>query len=293
MIDDKSSGIDFDRHVFVQSQPTAARPATPLVGILFVVAIIAVIVFAAIKLFPQFGTSSDSGAPSDQALASIDQRLSGIEQRLERLETTRRVVASSAAEKPSSKQTPASSPSPRTIYRISPTPALPVRSAPSKATDDPAVAQRLSSIQRGLGALQSDETENHDAWQATTSRLADVAGQVGSQGVQILRSQDELKELLSRTELESIPFELKRGSDPVQVGPVSFVLKSVDSKQQRYTLCIYLEPSCVALRNRVLYEVAQFVPARNSRPLEVVATKITKDGLVGYLEIPKVSPADK
>jgi hypothetical protein len=292
-MDDKTSGIDFDRHVFVQSQPATARPTAPIGGILLAVVLIALMVFAAVKLFPQFGRSSDADTPSEQALTNIDQRLSGIEQRLERLETARRMAPAAAAEKPSqSNGTPAANQSARTIYRISPTPTQPARPA-SSAAADPAVAQRLSSIQRGLGALQSDETENHDAWQATTNRLADVAGQVGSQGVQILRSQDELNELIGRTEVESIPFELKRGSDPVQVGPVSFVLKSVDAKQQRYTLCIYLEPSCVQLKNRVLYEVAQFVATRNSRPLEVVATKITKDGLVGYLEVPKVNPVSK
>lgn len=292
MMDDKSSGIDFDRHVFVQSQPTTNRPAVPIGGILLVVALIALVVFAGVKLLPQFGRS-DADTPSDQALANIDQRLSGIEQRLERLETARKMAPATAAEKPSqSKEMPAANQSARTIYRISPAFSQPARPAPAPGAD-PAVGQRLSSIQRGLGALQSDETENHDAWQATSNRLADVAGQVGTQGVQILRSQDELNELISRTEVESIPFELKRGSDPVQVGPVSFVLKSVDPKQQRYTLCIYLEPSCVALKNRVLYEVAQFVTTRNSRPLEVVATKITRDGLVGYLEVPRISPASK
>jgi len=288
MMDDKTSGIDFDRQVFVQTKPAAARPGTPIAGILFAVIIIAVIAFAATKLMPQFTRSSGSEDPSGQALADIDRRLTGLEKRLDRLETHRTAVAP-PAEKPSQSNEAAPAQNTRTVYRISPTPAQPVRPA-STAASDVALAQRLSSVQRGLGALQSNETENHEAWQATTDKLAAMAGQVGSQSVQILRSQDELNELLRNSEMESIPFELKRGSEPMQIGPVALALKSADAKQQRYTLCVYVDPSCTQLRNRVLYEVVQFVGARNTRPLEVVATKITKDDLLGYLQVPKNQP---
>jgi hypothetical protein len=284
-MDDKTSGLDFDRHVFVQPQPAGARTGSPIAGILFVVVIIAVIAFAAVKLVPQLTRSSSSDGSSDQALADIDRRLTGLEKRLDRLETRKNALAP-AAEKPSQPKEATAPQNTRTVYRISPAPSEPTRTT-STAAADTAVAQRLSSVQRGLGALQSDETENHEAWQATTNKLADMAGQVGAQGVQILRSQDELNELLRNTTMESIPFELKRGSDPMKIGPVSLALKSADPKQQRYTLCVYVEPSCAQLRNRVLYEVVQFVTGRNSRPLEIVATKITKDDLLGYLEVPK------
>jgi hypothetical protein len=288
MMDDKASGIDFDRQAFVQTQPAGARTGSPIAGILFVVVIIAVIVFAAIKLVPQLTRSSSSDGSSDQALADIDRRLTGLEKRLDRLETRRTAVAP-AAEKPSLPKEATPPQNTRTIYRISPAPSQPTGTT-STAPADTAVAQRLSSVQRGLGALRSDETENREAWQATTSKLADMAGQVGAQSVQILRSQDELNELLRNSQMESIPFELKRGSDPMQIGPVSLALKSADAKQQRYTLCVYIEPSCAQLRNRVLYEVVQFVAARNSRPLAIVATKITKDDLLGYLQVPKNHP---
>jgi hypothetical protein len=287
MMDDKTPGIDFDRQPFVQTPP-AKHPTPSILGILAAVAVIAIITLAAVKLFPQLVRSSDSDSASDQALTNIEDRLATMEQRLERLEATRRAAPMPAAERPGlSKETPPSGQSAHTIYRISPAPAQPAHPAPAPAAD-PLLAQRLSSIQRGLGALESDQAESHNAWQATSNRLADVAGQVGTQGVQILRSQDELNDLINRTEVQSIPFELRRGSDPMQVGPISLLLKSVDVKQQRYTLCIYLNPSCIQLKNRVLYEVVRFVVTRDTRPLEVVATKISKDDILGYLEVPKV-----
>ena len=160
-MDDKASGIDFDRQAFVQTQPAGARTGSPIAGILFVVVIIAVIVFAAIKLLPQLTRSSSSDGSSDQALADIDRRLTGLEKRLERLETRRTAIAP-AAEKPSQTKEATPPQNTRTVYQISPAPAQPVRPASSAAADG-AIAQRLSSVQRGLGALQRDETENHQS----------------------------------------------------------------------------------------------------------------------------------
>jgi hypothetical protein len=147
--------------------------------------------------------------------------------------------------------------------------------------------QRLSSLQQGIGQLQNDQVANHEAWQATTDRLANVAGQVGIQNVEILRSQDELDQLLSRTEMIAIPFELIRGTNPQQVGPVSLILKSSNPKSQRYTLCIFIQPSCIELKDHTRFEVVQFVVARNAIPFKVIATKIAKDEILGYLEVPK------
>jgi hypothetical protein len=155
------------------------------------------------------------------------------------------------------------------------------------AAPDTATAQKLAGIQQGLGALQNDTTSNREAWQATTDKLADVAGQVGVQSVQILRNQDEVNQLLVRTERVAIPFELLHGADPQLIGPVHLGLKSTNQKTKRYTLCVYVQTSCLELKDKAIYEVAQFAISRDSAPLEVIATKISKDGILGYLEIPR------
>jgi hypothetical protein len=117
--------------------------------------------------------------------------------------------------------------------------------------------------------------------------LAEMAGQVGTQSVEILRNQDEINQLLVRTEMEAIPFELRRGADPQPVGPVSLVLKSTNPKAQRYTLCVHIQNSCIDLKDRALHEVVQFILVRNTTPVQVIATKITKDEVLGYIEAPR------
>ena len=120
-----------------------------------------------------------------------------------------------------------------------------------------------------MGALQNDATSNREAWQATTDKLADVAGQVGVQSVQILRNQDEVNQLLVRTERVAIPFELLHGADPQLIGPVHLELQSTNQKTQRYTLCVYVQTSCLELkgqghlRSSAIRHIPRFSAARS------------------------------
>ena len=288
---DKSSGIDFDRQVFVQPQaPTAARPAAArLTGLIFVLVAIAAMVFLGYKILPQ--VARDSASVGDPALASLDKRLGAIEGRLEKLEN-RRAPATAIKEEPAdpkkiSSSNNANTPA-RTVYQISPAPREQARKAPGAASSpDPTTAKRLSALQQGLGALESDSAGNREAWQATTDKLADVAGQVGTQNVLILKNQDEVNLLLARSQRTAIPFELHRGSDSQQIGPVNLGLKSTNQKSQRYTLCVYVQQSCLELKDRALFEVTEFVVTRDSAALQLIATKISKDGILGFLEVPQ------
>lgn len=281
---DKSSGIDFDRQAFLPPQRSAER-ASGLPIIVILVAIVA-LVFLGYKMLPML--QRDSAGSGDPAVGDIDRRLASIEERLEKLEQARKTLVPTKKEQPAAREETATKPTVRTVYQISPVPRQQVHAAPAPNADvDAAIARRLPAMQQGLASLQDEEAANREAWQATTDRLANVAGQVGTQSVQILQSQDELNQLLARTQMEAIPFELFRGSNPQPVGPVSFVLRSSNPKTRRYTVCVYTEPSCIELKDRTLYEVVQFVVAQNTAPLEVIATKITKNEILGYLEVPR------
>jgi hypothetical protein len=286
-MDRKSSGIDFDRESFVAPSASNSQAASRLPGLLILVAAAAVLCFLGYRFLIQ--NAGDDAGGDQRTLAQIDQRMAGIEDRLEKIEQDRDRRPVEMA--PSSKQTaplnaPASeSHASRPTYQISPPQVQqqPARSAPAT---DPAMAQKMAGIQQGLGSLQQDTTADREAWQATTDRLADVSGQVGTQGVQLLRNQDELNQLLLRTQRTAIPFELHRGSEREPVGPLSLTLKATNTKNQRYTLCAYVQDTCVELKDRNRYEVVQLVTSRYSAPFEVIATSVLKDGITGYLEVP-------
>jgi len=290
-MDNKTAGIDYDRQVFAPSaqQPTAAPSAA---GIFFFVAVIAAILALGYVGYKGFVQSSGGSTADVRALNEMQQRVNALEERLAQAEKEnhRRVLAAAQSSQNSKNDAPAAPAqsgvhsAPRPSYRISGSPAPQPSHA---AAPDTATAQKLAGIQQGLGALQNDATSNREAWQATTDKLADVAGQVGVQSVQILRNQDEVNQLLVRTERVAIPFELLHGADPQLIGPVHLGLKSTNQKSQRYTLCVYIQTSCLELKDKAIYEVAQFAISRDSAPLEVIATKISKDGILGYLEIPR------
>lgn len=283
---EKSSGIDFDRQAFVQSQTPTSRYMPRMGGLIFALVALAAIAVLAYKVASQ--STNESGGAGEPTLADLGKQLATIEARMEKLETTRTVVMPAWIEPPADPKQPAAKPPAKSSSKISPPPPQQAPTPePSVAPPDPAIARRLSSLQQGLGALQSDQIANREAWQATTNRMAEIQTQVGTQGVQILQSQDELNQLLTRTETDAIPFELLRGASPQQVGPVSLYLKSSNPKTQRYTLCAFAQSTCIEMKDRSLHEVVQFVPARNSPPLGIIATKIMQNQILGYLEVPR------
>jgi hypothetical protein len=294
MADKSTAGIDFDRQVFIHSQSPSATGTGAVArmgGLIFGLAIIAAIAFVGYKLLPP--APKPAASADDAAVASIDQRLTIIEERLAKLEAEKKRVTIIRKEEPArtvSGIEPASRPvkSARPVYRVFGAPAETSSSRRSTASaTDTATAQRLAALQQGVGQLRQNQAANQDAWEATTDRLADMAGQVGSQNVTILRNQDELNELVNRTDLEAIPFELLRGSNPQPIGPISLALKSTNPKKQSYTLCVYVQPTCIELKDKMVHEVVQFVASRNSTPMQVVATRIVKDEILGYLEVPR------
>ncbi len=70
------------------------------------------------------------------------------------------------------------------------------------------------------------------------------------------------------------------------MGPVRISLKAANQKSKKYTLCVYVQESCVEVKDRVLYEVVQLAVSHDAAPIELIATEVGKDGIVGYVEVP-------
>jgi hypothetical protein len=297
---DKSTGIDYDRQAFVPPAQQPAAAPSPAGIFFFLVAVAAVLVLGFIGYKTLMPNGNSGSAAQLRTLNEMQQRLSAVEERLAQAEKENRRRASVAQpaatankeEPPSPAQSSNRSAPARTAYQVSVSPRLP---QPPRvvAVPDPATAQKIAGIQQGLGALRNDTTANREAWQATTDKLSDVVGEIGTQRVQILRNQDEVNQLLAHSERTAIPFELLRGSDPQLIGPVHLGLKSTNQRSRRYTLCVYIEQACLELKDKALFEVAQFMVARDQAPLEVIATKVSKDGILGFLEVPRQQPSTK
>ncbi len=276
------SGIDFDRQAFVAptEQPAPQQPRA--LGLIILVIAVIGIAFIGYKLLSYAGEGSASA--ESNSLQQIQQQLADMKERMDQMDKRHKPGAPESVLPPT--RTEASVPSTTTRvkpgYQISAASALNPQRVPSPAPQPPANRPAPATV----AASVDTDNANREAWKATSDRLADVAGAVGSQQGEIAQTRDQLNQLLAQTRRTALQFELSRGPDLQAVGPVELQLKSTDMKAQRYTVCVFVDSKCIELKNRVLDEVVVFVLARGTPPLELVATRISRDEIVGYLEVP-------
>jgi hypothetical protein len=270
------AGIDFDRQVFVPSEDSPQKPPSRIIGVAILAVAILGIGFVGYKLMSD---SSLNGASAEaNSLQQIQQELADMNKRIDLLEKRHKTALESTVVTP--KPEPATSSAmtrSKPAYQISAASALSPQRNPNPTSQPPA---------RTAPTSGANDTAARESWQATTDRLADVVGAVGSQEGEINQTRDELNQLLAQTRRSALQFELTRGTGRQSVGPVELLLKGSDPRSQRYTVCVYVNNKCIELKDRVLDEVVVFVLARGTPPLELVATRINRDEIVGYLEVP-------
>jgi hypothetical protein len=286
------AGIDFDRQAFVTSSEKAAgsRVSHNILGPIILLLAIAAAGLIGYKLISN--SPSHAASTTDSAtVAQLQQQLDEMQKRLDALEKHRKVAAPEPAKAPEKevpapvdKQVPE-----KPAFKISSGIPQPVSHRQPPPTQ-PAPVQ--NSVQEAsLNAVEEKANANHEAWQATTDRLADVVGVVGSQQGEIAQTRDDVNKLLATTGRSALPFELRRNVNREPVGPVTMVLKSVDTKNKKYSVCVYVSDQCIELKDRAVNEVVAFVISKDSAPLNLVATKVLRDQIVGYLEVPNHKPA--
>jgi len=279
------AGIEFDRQIFAPSAAETTKKAAPQAfGAVLLVVVLGLAGFVGYKIFTQTSQANAIAAANAQ-VEQLQQQLADSQKRVEELEKHRKQAKSETpvvTAQPAVVKTFAPA---RPVYKIAAASALPPQPKPAPVA--PAIpAPSASTANANAAAIQSELSANHEAWQATTDRLADVVGVVGQQQNELSETREAVNQLLSQTRRQALSFELLRGSNRMPVGPVTLQLKSVDQKSQRYSVCVYFEDRCIELKDRVLNEVVVFVVSKNTAPLELVATKVLRDQVVGYLEVP-------
>lgn len=276
-------GIDFDRQAFVPANPPQTRSTSQMLGPVLLIIVLLAVALVGYKIFTTNSQNNDVAAANAQ-VQQLEQQLSDMQKRLDTLEKRRK---GSPVETTTVPVTTAAAPSPtrppRTIYRVA---GASTRPAQVTAADSP--ASQASDNTGAPAEIAGAVTENREAWEATTNRLADVVGVVGTQQGEIAATRDAVNQLLAQSRRQAISFEVSRHNEPTPVGPVTLQLKSADTKGQSYTLCVFFNnQKCIELHDRALNEVVVFVVTNNQPPLELVATKIKRDQVVGYLEVPE------
>jgi hypothetical protein len=286
--------FDLDRESFVtrikDEQPQPQR-RFPMAGALIVLAVAALVGFAAYKMQGN-GTVSKlletSGvaalANHDSDVPQIMQRLDEIEQRLNQLEKHRKGEPATTAGMVSSKQMnshPEAAAAPVAAEAAShPEPQV-AASAQPKPSIDASASQREAGSKVDQGAQEQ--------WQAAADRLGNVVGELAAQRDEIERNRAIIGQLSERvgSQKTTQPFTLKKGDKTQRVGPVWLALQSTDPTNHRYTLNLLVDNKPVELKDRALHETIQFTPASGGAPFELVVSEIRKDGVSGRLALPR------
>jgi len=281
------AGIEFDRGVFV---PVNAPPERSIARMLSPILFLLAVGLVAVVGYKIYTVSKQSAvvAAANSEVQQLQQQLAEMQKRLDQMEKHHKVAPADAS--PISSDKSASSPSgissaKRTVYKVTAASALPPQSKPTVPVASVAPAPAPSRVDSN-NPIANDVAANREAWQAATNRLSDVVGVVGTQQEEINETREAVNQLLTQTHRRAISFELNRGNNRLPVGTVTLQLKSADSKSQHYSLCVYFDKKCIELKDRALNEVVVFVVTKDSAPLELIATKIQRDQIVGYLEIP-------
>jgi|ERR1700730_870741 len=269
------SGVEFDRESFVRAGQPHRNSALPIIGLFAAALALAGAGYISYKLISA-PTPASRPADDHQVLDQMQQQIARLDERMEELERHRKPVI---AETPAPQKPETSNPvqEKRPGYKVKAGSAL-APQVPARDSSSP--------VSEKIAAYAAETAANREAWQATTDRLADVVGVVGSQQGELSKTREDVNRILGKTVRNAVSFELRRRTTREPVGPVSLLLKNADVKSQRYTVCVYVKDQCLELKNRSVNEVVSFVTADNSAPLALVATKIMHDQIVGYLEVP-------
>jgi hypothetical protein len=277
------AGIEFDRQVFAATAETENKTSTKIFGTVALVVALGLAGLVGYKIFTQV-SQQHALSEANAQIEQLQLQLADSQKQMEEMQKKHRPAAK--VEAPAPVTTPAAAANataPRRTYHVTAGSVLPPQPAKlqsiSQAPSAPAASAETAAMKTELAA-------NHEAWQATTDRLADVVGVVGQQQNEISETREAVNQLLSQTKRHAISFELQRGTSQMPVGPVYLQLKSVDMKGQRYSVCVYFQERCTEIKDRSLNEVVVFIVSKDKGAMELVATKILRDQVVGYLQVP-------
>ena len=280
----------FNRATLTSPPVEPRRPGFNWLGAVLLVLVLAVTGLVAYKII-RSGAPAAAAAQQDRNLAKIQQQLASIEQRLDRLERRRAAMqpSSAAASKPATPSASAASSAQAAKKKSADLAEVETQTPPLAAqTENQSHAEAPAQLTNA--SASADPVASREAWQATANQLTDVVGVVGSQQDELSKTQEELGRLAAQTQRFAVPFQLRRGSRPQVVGPVSLQLKNSDERRQRYSIDVFLDEKPVEFKDRAVDELVDFVVPGESTPLRFVATKINRDFISGYMEVPRRGP---
>lgn len=142
------------------------------------------------------------------------------------------------------------------------------------------VNSRMANVDSNLADVREISTRNRADLDATRGDLDSVRSAVEGNTAEISGVRRSL-------ERDYYNFELHRRGGVIKVHDVSFRLRKIDFKRQRFNLEILSGDRKITKKNHYINEPIYFHRANNQKPYEVLIHRIDKRFVVGYLSVPK------
>ncbi|MFQ5724128.1 MAG: hypothetical protein ACE5G6_06510 [Terriglobia bacterium] len=149
---------------------------------------------------------------------------------------------------------------------------------------------KLGSLSGEVSAVRGEVIQTRETLAETRTTLQRTIGDLGVQSGLIAHNQEELDELKARGERNYFEFDLRKSKQYTRVGPVSLRLRKTDTKRQKYTIDVLANDKRVEKKDKTLLEPVQFYVEGTRHLLEVVAFRVEKNRIVGYISVPKELP---
>jgi hypothetical protein len=144
----------------------------------------------------------------------------------------------------------------------------------TKATSDD-----VKTVDTKVGGVQTDLNSTKEDLKMARSEM----------GTLIARNHDEIDQLRRLGEREYVEFKVDAKNKPVKVGNVTVELKSVNEKNNRFTVAMTVEDKKFEKKNRAMNEPIFFYTSGARFPEEMVINKVGKNTVSGYVSIPKAN----
>jgi hypothetical protein len=139
-----------------------------------------------------------------------------------------------------------------------------------------------------VNKLGTDVTGVKSDLEATKNNLNMARGEFGTL---IAKNHDEIEELRRLGERDYYEFTIAKKGEREKVGNLMVELRGTNTKKSQFSVAIFVDDQRHDKKNLTVNEPLYFFQNGSRSPLEFVVNQVAKDKIVGYLSVPKASPA--
>jgi DNA repair exonuclease SbcCD ATPase subunit len=148
---------------------------------------------------------------------------------------------------------------------------------------------KIADVSTDVGTVKTNLASTNAELQKTIADLKSAKGDLGVQSGLIATNASELAALKRLGERNYFDIKLgKTGNKRQRFGDITLLLKSSDTKKNRYTVEVMADDKLTVKENKSINEPVQFYTAKGGHiPYELVINQVQKNQIVGYLSTPK------